>query len=71
MEYDFELFGFNFRYFFDADVDEYCHQDLEGYEVYVDDILVAEIFNITKDKLFGMEEDEIIELIEDNRVTLA
>ena len=62
-EFDFEKAGYQFRYFFDADVDEMCHQDVEGYEVYEDGEYVTELFYITKEEIEAMTDEDLYDLI--------
>lgn len=65
---EFERLGYTFRYFFDADVDERGHIDIEGYDVYDNGTLIAEIEFVTEDDLKEMSDAELEDLIEDNRI---
>lgn len=63
---EFERLGYKFKYFFDADVDEMGHIDVEGYDVYdEDDNLIAELNFFTKEDIDEMEDWEVSELIEE------
>lgn len=68
MEMTFERLGYAFKYFFDADVDEMGHIDVEGYDVYKDGKLVAELNFFTKEEIDELSDDELYWLIEDNLV---
>ena len=60
---------FEFEYFFDCDVDELGHVDVEGFDVYdEDEKLIAEINFLGWDELNKMSDDEIMELINNNLV---
>ena len=60
--------GYKLRYFFDADVDERGHIDIEGYDVYNNDILIAELEFVSKEDINKMTDDELNDLIEDNLI---
>ncbi len=61
---EFERLGYRFKYFFDADVDEMCQLDVEGYDVYDEnDNLIAELNFFTKEDIDEMEDWEVSELI--------
>ena len=63
---EFERLGYRFKYFFDADVDEMGHIDVEGFDVYdEDDNLIAELNFFTKEDIDEMEDWEVNELIEE------
>lgn len=63
---EFERLGYKFKYFFDADVDEMGHIDVEGFDVYdEDDNLIAELNFFTKEDIDEMEDWEVSELIEE------
>lgn len=63
---EFERLGYRFKYFFDADVDEMGHIDVEGFDVYdEDDNLIAELNFFTKEDIDEMEDWEVSELIEE------
>ena len=60
--------NYTFRYFYDVDVDELGHVDVEGFDVYdEDDELIAEIDFLGWDELNSMTDDEIMEMVEENR----
>jgi len=66
---EFKRFGYTFKYFFDADVDEMGHIDIEGYDVYNETgKLIAEIQFITEREIMEMSESELEEVIDDNLV---
>lgn len=63
---EFERLSYKFKYFFDADVDEMGHIDVEGYDVYdEDDNLIAELNFFTKEDIDEMEDWEVSKLIEE------
>ena len=66
MEDTFERLGYTFRYFFDADVDELGHVDVEGFDVYDGDVLIAELNFFTKDEIDELDDETLEELIDDN-----
>lgn len=61
---EFERIGYRFRYFFDADVDELGHIDVEGFDVYDGDELIAELDFFTKKEIDEMDDETLDELIE-------
>ena len=64
MKMEFEHCGYIFKYFFDADVDELGHIDVEGYEVYnVNNSYLGEIRYITEEEILALDEKEIDALI--------
>lgn len=65
---EFERLGYTFRYFFDADVDELGHVDVEGFDVYDDDVLIAELNFLTKDEIDAMDDETLEGLIEDSEM---
>lgn len=66
--FEFERIGYRFRYFFDADVDELGHVDVEGFDVYDGDELIAELNFFTKQEIDEMDDETLYLLIEDNLV---
>lgn len=60
---DFTKAGYTFKYFFDADVDSAGHIDIEGYDVYHGEELVAELQFYTKEELEEMSDSELKELV--------
>lgn len=65
---EFERIGYRFRYFFDADVDELWHMDVEGFDVYDGDVLIAELNFFTKEEIDKMDDETLKLLIDDNLV---
>lgn len=66
---EFKRFNYTFRYFFDTDVEERGHIDIEGYDVYDENGgFIAEIEFISEKEIKEMSEVELEELIEDNLV---
>ncbi len=65
---EFERIGYRFRYFFDADVDELGHVDVEGFDVYDGDVLIAELNFFTKEEIDEMDDETLYLLIDDNLV---
>lgn len=65
---EFERIGYRFRYFFDADVEELGHVDVEGFDVYDGDELIAELNFFTEDEIDEMDDETLNELIDDNLV---
>lgn len=65
---EFERIGYRFRYFFDADVEELGHVDVEGFDVYDGDELIAELNFFTKEEIDEMDDETLNELIDDNLV---
>lgn len=65
---EFERLGYTFRYFFDADVDELGHVDVEGFDVYDGDVLIAELNFLTKDEIDAMDDETLEGLIEDSEM---
>ena len=63
--YIFERLGYTFKYFFDCDVDELGHIDVEGFDVYEDGELIAELDFVTADELEEMSDAELIDLIDE------
>ena len=68
MEFEFNRLGYRFRYFFDADVDEFGHIDVEGYDVYEGEKLVAEINFISYEDIDEMTDEELLGVIDENLV---
>lgn len=68
MEYEFNRLGYRFRYFFDADVDEFGHIDVEGYDVYEGEKLVAEINFISYEDIDEMTDEELLGVIDENLI---
>ena len=68
MEFEFNRLGYRFRYFFDADVDEFGHIDVEGYDVYEGEKLVAEINFISYEDIDKMTDEELLGVIDENPV---
>ena len=66
MEFEFNRLGYRFRYFFDADVDEFGHIDVEGYDVYEGEKLVAEINFISYEDIDEMTDEELLGVINEN-----
>lgn len=66
--FEFERIGYRFRYFFDADVDELGHVDVEGFDVYDGDVLIAELNFFTYEEIDEMDDETLYLLIEDNLV---
>ena len=66
--FEFERIGYRFRYFFDADVDELGHVDVEGFDVYDGDELIAELNFFTKEEIDEMDDETLYLLIDDNLV---
>lgn len=66
--FEFERIGYRFRYFFDADVDELGHVDVEGFDVYDGDVLIAELNFFTYEEIDKMDDETLYLLIEDNLV---
>lgn len=66
--FEFERIGYRFRYFFDADVDELGHVDVEGFDVYDGDVLIAELNFFTEEEIDKMDDETLYLLIEDNLV---
>lgn len=68
MEFEFNRLGYRFRYFFDADVDELGHIDVEGYDVYEGEKLVAEINFISYEDIDEMTDEELLGVIDENLI---
>lgn len=71
MEYltdTFERLGFTFKYFFDCDVDELGHIDVEGFDVYDGELLIAEINFITAEEIADMDDATLLSVIDENLV---
>lgn len=68
MEFEFNRLGYRFRYFFDADVDEFGHIDVEGYDVYEGEKLIAEINFISYEDIDEMTDEELLGVINENLV---
>ena len=68
MEFEFNRLGYRFRYFFDADVDEFGHIDVDGYDVYEGEKLVAEINFISYEDIDEMTDEELLGVINENLV---
>lgn len=61
--------NYTFKYFFDCDVDEMGHIDVEGYDVYDKNMnLIAELNFIDLEEIINMSDDELMKLIEKNRI---
>ena len=65
MNFEFERIGYRFRYFFDADVDELGHVDVDGFDVYDGDVLIAELNFFTKEEIDKMNDETLKLLIND------
>ena len=68
MDFEFYRLGYRFRYFFDADVDELGHIDVEGYDVYDGEKLIAEIDFISAEEIDDMTDEELLAVIDENLV---
>lgn len=64
----FERLGYTFKYFFDCDVDELGHIDVEGFDVYDGELLIAEINFITAEEIADMDDAILLSLIDENLV---
>lgn len=65
MNIEFERIGYRFRYFFDADVKELGHVDVEGFDVYDGDVLIGELNFFTKEEIDKMDDETLYLLIDD------
>lgn len=66
--FEFERIGYRFRYFLDVDVDELGHVDVEGFDVYDGDVLIAELNFFTYEEIDEMDDETLYLLIDDNLV---
>jgi len=67
---EFKRLGYTFiKYFFDVDVDEMGHIDVEGYDVFDENNnLIAELNFFTKEEIDEMDDNVLTKIIEDNLV---
>ena len=68
MDFEFYRLGYRFRYFLDVDVDELGHIDVEGYDVYEGEKLIAEIDFISAEEIDDMTDEELLAIIDENLV---
>ena len=62
----FKRLGYTFKYFFDCDVAEMGHIDVEGYDVFNENgELIAELNLFTKDEIDNMSDCDLLNLIEE------
>lgn len=68
MEYDLVRLGYGFKEYLDCDVDEYCHRDIVGVNVYDagNGELLGSVDFTTLDEIEDMETDELIDWLADN-----
>lgn len=68
MELEFNRLGYRFRYFFDCDVDELGHIDVEGVEIYNEgeEQPIAVVDFADYNEVSKMSDDELLNFVDEN-----